>query len=191
MKAARDGHLLVSSCTTPDASATWPDRLVVRRKSRRSRGSRLLRHCMPCSQRLLARGPTGVGRAAALEVLLATGRARDMSASATARRHGTRLHQGVARVSTDAGRRSAPHGPRADDVVTYETGVAASSNPSDFQLQMKTLRRRRASPQRPQPSPGGPATDKARGVHGRSLDACCRSDRTAGRRGSSAHSHSL
>jgi twitching motility protein PilT len=30
----------------------------------------------------------------------------------------------------------------ADDIVTYETALAASSNPADFQLQVKTLRRR-------------------------------------------------
>ncbi len=30
----------------------------------------------------------------------------------------------------------------ADDIVTYETALAASSNPSDFQLQVRTLRRR-------------------------------------------------
>jgi twitching motility protein PilT len=35
----------------------------------------------------------------------------------------------------------------ADDVVTYETALAAASNPSDFQLQVRTLRRRsRAAP---------------------------------------------
>jgi len=28
-----------------------------------------------------------------------------------------------------------------EDVVTYETALAASSNPSDFQLQVRTLRR--------------------------------------------------
>src|SRR5205809_1015138 len=30
----------------------------------------------------------------------------------------------------------------ADDIVTYETALTASSNPSDFQLQVRTLRRR-------------------------------------------------
>jgi hypothetical protein len=30
----------------------------------------------------------------------------------------------------------------AEDVVTYETALTASSNPSDFQLQVRTLRRR-------------------------------------------------
>ena len=30
----------------------------------------------------------------------------------------------------------------ADDVVTYETAIAASTNPSNFQLQVRTLRRR-------------------------------------------------
>jgi Tfp pilus assembly ATPase PilU len=30
----------------------------------------------------------------------------------------------------------------SEDVVTYETAIAASSNPADFELQMRTLRRR-------------------------------------------------
>jgi Tfp pilus assembly ATPase PilU len=45
----------------------------------------------------------------------------------------------------------------ADDVVTYETALAASSNPSDFQLQMKTLRRRSRV------VPAQPAADKPAG----------------------------
>ncbi len=44
----------------------------------------------------------------------------------------------------------------ADDIVTYETALAASSNPSDFQLQVRTLRRRSrvVSPTQPTPAQG-------------------------------------
>src|SRR5436190_370628 len=41
----------------------------------------------------------------------------------------------------------------ADDIVTYETALAASSNPSDFQLQVKTLRRRSRVAASPQQAP--------------------------------------
>jgi hypothetical protein len=52
----------------------------------------------------------------------------------------------------------------ADDVVTYETALAASSNPPDFQLQMKTLRRRSRAVPATQPTPAAPASDKPDGI---------------------------
>jgi hypothetical protein len=52
----------------------------------------------------------------------------------------------------------------ADDVVTYETALAASSNPSDFQLQVKTLRRRSRVMPPPQPTPAVSGTEKAAGL---------------------------
>jgi twitching motility protein PilT len=41
----------------------------------------------------------------------------------------------------------------AEDLVTYETAVAAATNPADFELQMRTLRRRSrvAAPTEPAP----------------------------------------
>jgi hypothetical protein len=53
----------------------------------------------------------------------------------------------------------------ADDILTYETALAASSNPSDFQRQAKNLRRRARAvpPTQPPPSPAVPATDKPAG----------------------------
>ena len=45
----------------------------------------------------------------------------------------------------------------ADDLVTYETALAASSNPSDFQLQMNTF------PRRPRVAPADPPADKPAG----------------------------
>ena len=53
----------------------------------------------------------------------------------------------------------------ADDVVTYETALAASSNPSDFQLQVTTLRRRaRVSSPAPAAASAAPASDKPEGL---------------------------
>ena len=55
----------------------------------------------------------------------------------------------------------------ADDVVTYETALAASSNPSDFQLQVRTLRRRSrvVPPTQPVPAPAAaPAADKPEAI---------------------------
>jgi hypothetical protein len=49
----------------------------------------------------------------------------------------------------------------ADDVVTYETALAASSNPSDFQLQVKTLRRRSRVAA---PAPAVPVSEKPAGL---------------------------
>ena len=49
----------------------------------------------------------------------------------------------------------------AEDVVTYETALAASSNPADFQLQVKTLRRRsRVAPAAPPPATAPVAADR-------------------------------
>ena len=51
----------------------------------------------------------------------------------------------------------------SDDIVTYETALAAASNPSDFQLQVKTLRRRSRVVPPTQPSPAVSAEDKPAG----------------------------
>ena len=51
----------------------------------------------------------------------------------------------------------------ADDVVTFETALAASSNPSDFQLQVRTLRRRPRAGMPAQALPGQ-AGEKPAGI---------------------------
>ena len=143
MKAAETGHLLVSTLHTPDAVTT-----VIRiismfppeeQEIARLRLSEALHAVV--SQRLLPRAD-GRGRAAALEVLLATGTARDMIRD----RDRTPSLQGYIKESREQ------YGMQtfdqhlmdlvSDEVVTYETALAASSNPSDFQLQVRTLRRR-------------------------------------------------
>jgi twitching motility protein PilT len=93
------------------------------------------------SQRLLPRAD-GHGRAAALEVMLATGTVRDMIRE---KDRTPSLHDYIKESREQYGMQTFDQHLMdlvADDVVTYETALAASSNPSDFQLQLKTLRRR-------------------------------------------------
>jgi len=93
------------------------------------------------SQRLLPRAD-GQGRAAALEVLLATGTARDMIRE---RDRTPALHDYIKESREQYGMQTFDQHLMdlvAEDVVTYETALAAASNPADFQLQVRTLRRR-------------------------------------------------
>ena len=105
------------------------------------------------SQRLLPRAD-GHGRVAAIEVLLANGTARDMIRD---KERTPALHDYI--------KESHEHGMQtfdqhlmdlvADDIVTYETALAASSNPSDFQMQVTFRRRARMVP------PTGPSRAQA------------------------------
>src|SRR6266576_3547999 len=117
------------------------------------------------SQRLLPRAD-GHGRVAALEVLLVTGAARDMirerdrTASLPDYIKASREQYGMQTFDQQL------MDLVADDVVTFETALAASSNPSDFQLQVRTLRRRprvgvpaQALPGQAEEKPAGIADD--------------------------------
>jgi twitching motility protein PilT len=93
------------------------------------------------SQRLLPRAD-GHGRVAAIEVLLMTEAARDMIRDQD-RTAG--LHDYIKASREQHGMQTFDQHLMdlvAEDVVTLETAVAAASNPSDFQLQVRTLRRR-------------------------------------------------
>jgi twitching motility protein PilT len=148
MKAAETGHVLVSTLHTPDA-VTTVNRVISmfapeEQEIARLRLSEALHAVV--SQRLLPRAD-GHGRVAAIEVLLATGAARDMirerdrTASLTDYIKASREQYGMQTFDQHL------MDLVADDVVTYETALAAASNPSDFQLQVRTLRRRsRAAP---------------------------------------------
>src|SRR5205814_714385 len=143
MKAAETGHLLMSTLHTPDA-VTTVSRIVSmfppeEQEIARLRLSEALHAVV--SQRLLPRAD-GHGRAAALEVLLATGTARDMIRE---RDRTASLQDYIKESREQYGTQTFDQHLMdlvADDVVTYETALAASSNPSDFQLQVRTLRRR-------------------------------------------------
>jgi hypothetical protein len=53
----------------------------------------------------------------------------------------------------------------SEGVVTYETAMTASSNPADFELQMRTLRRRTMTAHAPvvEPSPAAAEPDRPAG----------------------------
>src|SRR5882762_7197840 len=167
MKAAETGHLLVSTLHTPDA-VTTVNRIISmfppeEQDIARLRLSEALHAVV--SQRLLPRAD-GHGRVAALEVLLATGAARDMIRE---RERTASLPDYIKASREQYGMQTFDQQLMdlvADDVVTYETALATSSNPSDFQLQVRTLRRRprvgvptQALPGQAEEKPAGIADD--------------------------------
>src|SRR5712671_7076348 len=143
MKAAETGRLLVSTLHTPDA-VTTVSRMVSmfppeEQEIARLRFSEALHAVV--SQRLLPRAD-GHGRAGALEVLLVTGTARDLIRD---KDRTASLHDYIKDSREQYGMQTFDQHLMdlvAEEVVTYETALAASSNPSDFQLQVRTLRRR-------------------------------------------------
>jgi len=143
MKAAETGHLLVSTLHTPDAVTTI-SRIVSMFPPEEQEISRLrLAEALHAvvSQRLLPRAD-GQGRAAALEVMLCTGTARDMIKD---KNRTPELHDYIKESREQYGMQTFDQHLMdlvADGLVTYETAVTASSNPADFELQMRTLRRR-------------------------------------------------
>ena len=75
-------------------------------------------------------------------MLLATGTARDMIRE---KKRTPSLHDYITESREQYGMQTFDQHLMdlvADDIVTYETALAASYNPSDFQLQVRTLRRR-------------------------------------------------
>jgi twitching motility protein PilT len=143
MKAAETGHLLISTLHTPDAVTTI-GRIVAMFPPEEQEVARLrladALHAV-ISQRLLPRAD-GKGRIAALEILIATGTARDMIRDAN--RSGE-LRDYIRDSREQYGMQTFDQHLMdlvADGVVTYEVAAAASSNPADFELQVRTLRRR-------------------------------------------------
>jgi twitching motility protein PilT len=154
MKAAETGHLLISTLHTPD-TVTTVSRIVAmfppeEQEIARIRLAESLHAVV--SQRLLPRAD-GHGRAAALEVLLCTGFARDLIKDVN---RTAELHDYIKDSRDQYGMQTFDQHLMdlvSDGVVTYETAIAASSNPADFELQMKTLRRRSRVAPSPSPSP--------------------------------------
>ncbi len=143
MKAAETGHLLISTLHTPDATTTvarivamFPaeEQEVVRIRLADSLQSVI-------SQRLLPRADTS-GRAAALEIMIATPTIRDL----------IRDRNRVAEIKDYIEEGRDEYGMQSFDqhlmelvdseTVTFETAKAAASNPSDFELKLKTFRRK-------------------------------------------------
>ena len=146
MKAAETGHLLISTLHTPDAVSTV-NRIIAMFPTEEQGIARLrLAEALQAvvSQRLLPRAD-GKGRVAAVEVLICTGTARDLIRDPertgelqdyikeSREQYGMQTFDQHLMDLVDAG------------TVTYETALAAASNPADFELQQRTLRRRTAS----------------------------------------------
>jgi twitching motility protein PilT len=161
MKAAETGHLLLSTLHTPDAVTTitrvvamFPpeEQTIVRARLADSLHAVI-------SQRLLPR-KDGHGRAAALEIMMVTAAIRDLIADPT---RTTEIKEYIAEGREQYGMQTFDQHLMdlvADDVVEFSTAMANASNPSDFELQMKTLRRR--SKAVPAPRPSGPGTKPGR-----------------------------
>jgi twitching motility protein PilT len=157
IKAAETGHLLISTLHTPDAQSTIMRIMAMfppeEQEVVRIRLSETLHAVV--SQRLLPRAD-GNGRAVAAEILIVTPAVRDMIAD------GRRIHE--IRDYIADGRDQ--YGMQTFDqhltdlvqegVVTFDTAMAAATNPSDFELKMRMFRRVASSP-----SPAPAASDAA------------------------------
>jgi twitching motility protein PilT len=141
MTAAETGHLVLSTMHTPDAMTTIA-RMVAMfppedQEAARTRLSDALQAVV--SQRLLAKAD-GKGRVAALEVMIATPAIREL----------VRDRNRVAEIRDCIGE-GGQQGMQTFDqhltelvgsgAVTFETALAFSSNPTDFERQMKALNR--------------------------------------------------
>ena len=143
MKAAETGHLLISTLHTADAATTIA-RIVAmfppgEQEVARIRLAESLKAVV--SQRLLPKAD-GKGRIAALEIMVCTPTIRELIRD--------RNRVGEIKDYIEEGRDQ--YGMQSfdqhlmdlvdADAVTFETAKAAASNPADFELRLKTLRRR-------------------------------------------------
>jgi len=143
MKAAETGHLLVSTLHTPDATTTisrviamFPpeEQDIVRVRLADSLHAVI-------SQRLLRR-KDGHGRVAALEVMVVTATIKDLILD---QNRTSEIREFIAEGREQYGMQTFDQHLMElvqEDIVEYDIAVAHASNPSDFELQMKTFRRR-------------------------------------------------
>ena len=143
MKAAETGHLVISTLHTPDTVSTV-SRIVSMFPPEEEAVVRLrLAEALQAvvSQRLLPRAD-GHGRVAALEILICTGTVRDLIKEVN---RTPELHDYIRDARDQYGMQTFDQHLMdlvADGAVSYETALAAASNPADCELQMRTLRRR-------------------------------------------------
>jgi twitching motility protein PilT len=140
MKAAETGHLLVSTLHTPDATTTIARVVAMfppeEQEVVRVRLSESLQAVV--SQRLLPKAD-GKGRAAALEVMVATAAIRDL----------IKDRNRVAEIKDYIEEGRDQYGMQSFDqhlmdlvgtgAVTFETAKAAATNPADFELKLRTF----------------------------------------------------
>ena len=156
MKAAETGHLVISTLDTPDAVSTV-NRIVAmfpaeEQETARTRLAETLQAVV--SQRLLPRAD-GHGRAAVVEIVICTATVRDLIKDPDR----TSQLPDYIRIARDQ------YGMQtfdqhlmdlvAEGGVAYETALGAATNPADFELQMRTVRRRSraAAPADARPAP--------------------------------------
>ena len=164
IKAAETGHLLISTLHTPD-TVTTVSRIVAmfppeEQEIARIRLAESLHAVV--SQRLLPRAD-GHGRAAALEILICTGFARDLIKDVN---RTPELRDYIKESRDQYGMQTFDQHLMdlvSDGIVTYETAAATSSNPADFELQMKTLRRRSRVAATPEVVAAEPAKERPAG----------------------------
>jgi twitching motility protein PilT len=165
MKAAETGHLLVSTLHTPDATTTISR--VIAMFPPEEQGIVRIRladalHAV-ISQRLLRR-KDGRGRVAALEVMIVTSTIKDLILDPN--RVGE-IREFIADGREQYGMQTFDQHLMdlvSQDVVEYDHALANASNPSDFELQMKTFRRRSrmsAKVKGPAEMPGGEVKPEA------------------------------
>ena len=143
LKAAETGHLVIATLHTPDA-VTTVSRIVSmfpleEQDVARSRLADALQAVV--SQRLLPRAD-GHGRVAAVEILICTGTVRDLIKDPN---RTPDLPEYIRDAHDQYGMQTFDQHLMdlvASDQVTYEAALAASTNPKDFESQMRTLRRR-------------------------------------------------
>jgi twitching motility protein PilT len=162
MKAAETGHLLISTLHTPDAVSTV-NRVISMFPAEEQGIARLrLAESLQAvvSQRLLPRAD-GKGRAAAIEILIGTGTARDMIRDPM---RTPELTDYIRESREQYGMQTFDQHLMdlvSDEQVTYDTALASASNPADFELQMRTLRRRTMSQAAPVDLPDASAPAEA------------------------------
>jgi len=171
MKAAETGHLLVSTLHTPDATTTisrviamFPpeEQDIVRVRLADSLHAVI-------SQRLLRR-KDGHGRVAALEIMIVTATIKDLILD---QNRTAEIREFIADGREQYGMQTFDQHLMElvqEDVVDYDSALAHASNPSDFELQMKTFRRRsrmstkaKAPAEPPAPKAAAPAPDRPEG----------------------------
>jgi twitching motility protein PilT len=158
MKAAETGHLLLSTLHTPDSTTTVTRMVAMFPPEEQAVVRARLADALHAvvSQRLLPR-KDGHGRVAALEVMIVTAAIRDLIVDPS---RTSEIRDYIADGRDQYGMQTFDQHLMdlvADDVVEFATAMANASNPADFELQMKTMRRRSKATPAPNPRVSGEA----------------------------------
>ncbi len=143
MKAAETGHLVISTLHTPDATTTVARIVAMFPAEEQSIVRVRLADTLHgvVSQRLLRRAD-GKGRVAAVEVMIVTATIRDLILDPE---RTTEIREFIADGREQYGMQTFDQHLMdlvQQGTVTYDVALAHASNPSDFELQMRTFRRR-------------------------------------------------